>query len=109
MNLIEQGIWGNDLYEQIAKLNVRAVRISALCEQLPDPNSRVTLSDQLDAIGLPRPELHYIVDDYTKQGIAAARDQFAAIFDALGTTLAAHAAGLDAAEGSFGGGKRTSR
>ncbi len=86
VNLIEQGIWGIDLYDQIAKLNVRAVRMAALCEQLPDPDSRVTLSDQVDAIGLPRPELHYIVDDYTKQGIAAARDQFAAIFDALGTT-----------------------
>ena len=86
VNLIEQGVWGTDLYDQIAPLNVRAVRMAALVEQLPDPNSRVTLSDKLDDIGLPRPELHYIVDDYAKQGIAAARDQFAAIFDALGTT-----------------------
>jgi choline dehydrogenase-like flavoprotein len=86
VNLIEQGVWGVDLYDQIAKLNVRAVRMAALCEQLPDPDSRVTLSDQMDDIGLPRPELHYIVDDYAHQGMAAARDTFAQLFDALGTT-----------------------
>ncbi|MEZ4530055.1 MAG: GMC family oxidoreductase [Thermomicrobiales bacterium] len=86
VNLIEQGVWGVDLYDQIAKLNVRAVRMAALCEQLPDPESRVTLSDKVDAIGLPRPELHYVIDQYAKDGLAAARDQFAAIFDALGAT-----------------------
>lgn len=86
VDLIEQGTWGVALYDQIAKLNVRAVRMAALCEQLPDPNSRVTLSDKVDAIGIPRPELHYIVDRYAKDGMAAAREQFAAIFGALGTT-----------------------
>ncbi|MCA9858821.1 MAG: GMC family oxidoreductase [Thermomicrobiales bacterium] len=90
VNLIEQGMWGTDLYDQVAKLNVRAVRMAALCEQLPDPNSRVTLSDKMDAIGLPRPELHYVIDDYAKDALAAARDQFTAIFDALGTTQLTH-------------------
>jgi choline dehydrogenase-like flavoprotein len=90
VKLIEQGAWGVDLYDQIAKLNVRAVRMAALCEQLPDPESRVTLSDKLDAIGLPRPELHYVVDDYAKNALAASRDQFTAIFDALGTTQLTH-------------------
>lgn len=90
MNLIEQGVWGVDLYDQIAKLNVRAVRLSALCEQLPVPDSRVTVSDQMDAIGLPRPELHYVIDQYAKDALVAARDQFTALFDALGTTQITH-------------------
>jgi choline dehydrogenase-like flavoprotein len=90
VDLIEQGAWGVDLYDQIAKLNVRAVRLSALCEQVPNPESRVTVSDKLDAIGLPRPQLNYIIDDYTKAGLAAARDQFTALFDALGTTQITH-------------------
>lgn len=85
-SLIEQGIWGKELYTQIATLNIRAVRMAALCEQLPDPDSRVTLSDQKDAIGLPRPQLNFVIDDYAKDGLNAARDQFAKIFDALGCT-----------------------
>lgn len=89
-DLIDQGIWGTELYDQIAKLNVRAVRMAALCEQLPLADSRVTLSDKMDAIGLPRPQLNYVIDQYAKDGMAAARDQFTAIFDALGTTQLTH-------------------
>ncbi len=95
--LIEQGVWGTELYKQIATLNVRAVRMAALCEQLPDPESRVTVSDMTDAIGLPRPELHFVIDDYAKSGLQAARDQFTAIFDALGTTQMTH---VDAIQGA---------
>jgi choline dehydrogenase-like flavoprotein len=88
--LIDRGIWGPELYNQIATLNVRAVRISALCEQLPDPESRVTLSDRVDAIGIPRPALHFVIDDYAKQGMQAARESFTAIFDALGASEVTH-------------------
>jgi choline dehydrogenase-like flavoprotein len=83
-DLIKQGIEGRDLYRQVMELNARAMRTAALVEQLPDPESRVTLSDQVDAIGIPRPEVHYVIDDYARAGIAAARDQFAAIYDAVG-------------------------
>lgn len=84
--LIEQGVEGRDLYSQISELNVRAVRMAALVEQLPDPDSRVTLSDKMDAIGIPRPEVHYVISDYTLQGLKDARDQFAKIFQALGAS-----------------------
>ena len=82
--LIKQGMEGRELYRQVMELNARALRTAALVEQLPDPNSRVTLSDQVDAIGIPRPEVHYVIDDYAKAGLAAARDQFAAIYEAVG-------------------------
>ena len=82
--LIKQGLEGRELYRQVMELNARALRTAALVEQLPDPNSRVTLSDQVDAIGIPRPEVHYVIDDYAKAGLAAARDQFAAIYEAVG-------------------------
>jgi choline dehydrogenase-like flavoprotein len=83
-DLIQQGMEGRELYQQVMELNARALRTAALVEQLPDPNSRVTLSDQVDAIGIPRPEVHYVIDDYAKAGLAAARDQFAAIYEAVG-------------------------
>jgi choline dehydrogenase-like flavoprotein len=89
-NLIEQGIWGKSLYGKIAELNLRAVRMAALCEQLPDPNSRVTLSDQVDDLGIPRPALNFVVDDYANQGHLAARGQLSAIFQALGVQELTH-------------------
>lgn len=85
-DLIQQGVEGRDLYRQVMELNARAMRTAALVEQLPDPDSRVTLSNKVDAIGIPRPEVHYIIDDYAKQGLAAARDQFAAIYEAMDAT-----------------------
>jgi hypothetical protein len=78
--LIQQGIKGRALYGQISQLNVRAVRMAALVEQLPLADSRVTLSDQMDEIGIPRPQVHYVIDDYTLKGLQEARDRFAAIF-----------------------------
>jgi choline dehydrogenase-like flavoprotein len=88
--LIEQGVWGKELYDQIAPLNSRAVRMAALCEQLPDPNSRVTVSDRLDAIGVPRPQVTFAIDDYARRGLQAARDQFGAIFAAIGADRVSH-------------------
>jgi choline dehydrogenase-like flavoprotein len=81
--LIHDGHRGRDLYGQIAQLNVRAILMAALVEQLPVSDSRVTLSNKADEIGVPRPEVHYVIDDYTKNGLEAARAQFAKIFDAL--------------------------
>jgi choline dehydrogenase-like flavoprotein len=84
--LIQQGHKGRDLYGQIAQLNVRAIRMAALVEQLPVADSRVTLSDKMDEIGIPRPQVHFVISDYTKKGLKAARDQFAKIFSALAAT-----------------------
>jgi choline dehydrogenase-like flavoprotein len=40
----------------------------------------------MDEIGIPRPQVHYVIDDYTLKGLQEARDRFAAIFKALGST-----------------------
>ena len=85
-SLIEQGVRGADLYSQITTTNLRAVRVAALVEQLPDPESRVTLSDKIDAIGLARPDVHYKIGAYTRDGLQAARDQFGKLFATLGAT-----------------------
>jgi choline dehydrogenase-like flavoprotein len=82
--LIQEGIEGRELYSQISQLNVRAVRMAALVEQLPLPESRVTLSNEMDAIGIPRPEVHFVISDYTLKGLQDARDRFAEIYKALG-------------------------
>jgi choline dehydrogenase-like flavoprotein len=88
--LIQQGVSGKELYNRITTLSVRAVRLAALVEQLPVAGSRVTLSTQLDAIGLPRPQVNYVIDAYTRSGLATARDQLERLFDALGVETLTH-------------------
>lgn len=88
--LIDEGFFGPALYQQVRERSIRAVRLAALVEQLPDPESRVTLSDQVDAIGIPRPRVNYVISDYTLKGLDAARDQLGQIFDALGVQWTTH-------------------
>lgn len=88
--LIGDGVWGHDLYDQVREQSLRAVRLAALVEQLPAPESRVTLSDQTDAIGIPRPQVNYVISEYTLAGLAAAREQLGRIFDALGVQWMTH-------------------
>ncbi|MCC6792344.1 MAG: GMC family oxidoreductase [Thermomicrobiales bacterium] len=87
---IHEGVWGTELYDRIREVSVRAVRMAALCEQLPDPNSRVGVSDKLDPIGIPRPSVSYAIDDYAKQGLNASRKTFDEIFTALGVESITH-------------------
>jgi choline dehydrogenase-like flavoprotein len=88
--LIDEGVWGEELYTRVREESIRAVRLAALVEQLPDPASRVTLADDVDAIGIPRPRVNYVISDYTRRGLAAAREQLGQIFDALGVQWTTH-------------------
>src|ERR1700730_10553572 len=63
---------GVELAKKLNDLMTRQFRIGFLVEQEPDPNNRVTLSELKDVLGLQRPEIHYNISDYTKQGIVAA-------------------------------------
>ncbi|MFF7992551.1 GMC family oxidoreductase [Kitasatospora xanthocidica] len=66
------------------------VRISYSTEQLPDPNNRVTLSDERDALDVPRPKITYRVDDYSKRALAyghsVARRMWQHLEDTAGAT-----------------------
>jgi choline dehydrogenase-like flavoprotein len=89
-SLIQQGVRGPALREAIAGQIRRQFRLASLIEQLPDPDNRVTLADEVDALGLPRPRIHYRVDDYTRRGLAEARRLHDRIFDALSVTERHH-------------------
>ena len=63
----------------------------ALTEQLPDPESRVTLdATDRDIYGVPLPRLAYRVGDYARDAMAAAREAHAEIFGLLGATAVTH-------------------
>ena len=57
---------------------------------MPDPDNRVTLAAEKDALGLPRPRLHYSTGEYATEGMAVARDVHERLFNALGVTQIHH-------------------
>jgi glucose dehydrogenase len=89
--LIKQGHRGADLAAAIKAQIPLQFRLASLVEQLPDPDNRVTLaSDKVDALGLPRPRVHYKVDDYALAGMAEARRVHDQLFDAIGVSFRQH-------------------
>lgn len=96
--LIDKGLRGTDLQEQLDAQMMRQFRIASLNEQIPDPNNRVTPSwANLDAIGIPRPKVEYRIDSYARRGMAQARRIHESIFDALGVTFRKHAESFQSA------------
>jgi choline dehydrogenase-like flavoprotein len=101
--LIAQGVVGEELFRTIGERIPHQVRLASLTEQLPNPENRIVPDEQeRDAIGIPRPRLSYRYDDYTRQGIAAARDVHERLFNALGVTFQEHFAEIEGAEHLMG-------
>jgi choline dehydrogenase-like flavoprotein len=86
VNTDKRALFGKDLTNALGDKIPRQFRIAFPIEQNPDPNNRVQLSDAVDRLNLPRPEIHYDISDYTKQGFAAAYHLKKLIFDKLGAT-----------------------
>lgn len=83
---IEKGLVGTALKQYVDDRTARQVNIHSTIEILPDPDNRVTLSDQLDPLGLPRPEVNFQLDDYTLRGCKKAWDWHLDIFHKLNIT-----------------------
>jgi choline dehydrogenase-like flavoprotein len=91
VDLVRKGLRGKQLALELASHCTRQICLSSLMEQLPEPDNRITPAfDQLDALGLPRPRLHYRIGPYTRDGMTAARAIHDQIFDALGATFREH-------------------
>lgn len=88
--LIGQGKRGPELHDALAHAGLRQVRLAALIEQLPDPDNRITLADEVDALGLPRPRLTYAHDNYVMKGRDEARKLAELVFDGLHATQRSH-------------------
>jgi choline dehydrogenase-like flavoprotein len=79
----EQGLFGERLKEKLADRVTRQFRISYSTEMLPRDHNRVTLSEEKDALGIPRPSIHMGLDDYNRLGFQKAWDVMRAIFTAM--------------------------
>jgi glucose dehydrogenase len=85
--LIDQGLAGQRLKNAIAWRTERELTLGSTAETLPDPANRIVPDEtRTDAIGIPRPRIHYRIDDYAKAGLALAMRRHEAIFAALQST-----------------------
>lgn len=83
--LLKEGLMGSELDRRIRHDAARFVEISTTFEILPLPQNRVTLSPKKDAIGLPKPQIHYELDDYFRTAVDVAKQdykRFVNLFDA---------------------------
>ncbi len=85
-DLIREGVFGAEFKQQLRWRAARQVNVKTLLEVLPNPDNRITLSAEKDALGIPKPEAHYSIDDYTRRGAEAAKQDFAAIAQLMGGT-----------------------
>jgi choline dehydrogenase-like flavoprotein len=87
-----EGRFGKDAYNDLRDHLARQVRLASLVEQLPDPENRITLANERDEIGIPRPRINYRIDDYSRAALRKARDVHERLFGALGVSSIEHAA-----------------
>ncbi|WP_330276886.1 GMC family oxidoreductase [Lentzea sp. NBC_00516] len=81
---VAAGLRGKALREAVADRVGRQFALQIEVEQEADPANRVTLADDLDALGNPRPSIHYGLSDYVKDGLLAAKRVSGRIFELLG-------------------------
>ncbi|QOW20590.1 GMC family oxidoreductase [Lysobacter ciconiae] len=74
--LLEEGLMGSELDRRIRHDAARFVEISTTFEILPLPQNRITLSPKKDAIGLPKPQIYYDVDDYFRTAVDVAKQDY---------------------------------
>ena len=84
--LIKAGLLGESLRKTLREQIIREVAIGGSAEILPNPENRVTLDPQKDPIGLPRPHIHFAIDDYTARSLDLGQKRHRAIMEALGCT-----------------------
>lgn len=81
---VGSGLFGAELRTHLADKISRQFHFGFLFEQLPFAKNRVYVDDSyLDPLGIPRPRIKYHVDDYTRAGMAAARELWTQLFKYL--------------------------
>ncbi len=99
--------YGKELRRAVGEVVTHQVRMAVEPEALPLPTSNVTVpqnpsSDQVDHLGLPKPQVHYDVSEYTKRGFAHGQEALQKIFERLGVDeIATTLVGLKLAAAQF--------
>ena len=84
--LIKQGVYGAELEKQLRHRAAHQMSLKNVLEVLPRPENRITLSDQKDAMGIPKPQAHYAIDEYTRKGAEVSKEDFTRVAELMGGT-----------------------
>jgi choline dehydrogenase-like flavoprotein len=105
--ILQQKLYGRRLRSYLADQLSRQVRFSLAVEQLPDRDNRVTVNPSYrDKLGNLRPVIDYRIDDYTFEGMSAARKVAQELFRQAGITdCSSTTVGLPFPVASYGGEK----
>jgi choline dehydrogenase-like flavoprotein len=80
-NLVEnEGLFGEQLKERIEHDFTRMLRISYSTEVLPQSDNYISLSHKVDALGIQKPELHFVLNDYNLKAFEKAESVIRNIF-----------------------------
>ncbi|WP_390332366.1 GMC oxidoreductase [Undibacterium arcticum] len=94
--LIAEGVYGPEFEKQLRYRAAHQVNVKNVLDVLPNPENRITLSAQKDAMGIPKPQAHYAIDEYTRRGAEVSKADFTRIAELMGGTNLRYSA-----EGNF--------
>lgn len=80
-------LFGAKLRDKISDHATRQITLNSACEQLPLKDNRITVSKNLDLLGIPRPLIQYRIDDelgYVRQSFKKIIQLHSFIFDQMG-------------------------
>jgi choline dehydrogenase-like flavoprotein len=86
LNPDKLALFGPALTSKLNDIFSRQFRFGFLVEQSPEDENRVTLATNVDHLGLPRPQITYNLSDYTKRGMAAAKQTADTLFASMKAT-----------------------
>jgi choline dehydrogenase-like flavoprotein len=85
-DLIKEGVYGPEFERQLRYRAAHQCNVKNVPEVLPNPENRVVLGSEKDALGPPKPQVHYQLDEYLHKGMAAAKHEYARIAALMGGT-----------------------
>ena len=88
--LIGKGVFGEEFEHQLRFRSAREMSLKNVLEVLPNPENRIALSSEKDAMGIPKPQAHYSIDEYTRRGHERSKQDFEQIAKLMGGTNLRH-------------------
>lgn len=86
-SLMAEGYFGEELHNKLQEIGTCQVNLCALVEQEPNQNFFVALSNEKDALGVPRPYINYGISPYETRGLVHAAKVHQQVFEQLGVVL----------------------
>ncbi|MHC1479052.1 GMC family oxidoreductase [Frateuria aurantia] len=88
--LLSKGVSGKELPSMARDYASRWVVVNSFFDILPDRDNRIVATDKLDALGIPKPGVHYRISDYINRARDVAHQHYDHIAGLFGGTDVRH-------------------